>query len=94
MMRGLRASSVVCPVAETTRTLAAADEVARRTQRSLRAAELAVGRPRAQAERAERAHDVYAPENRLVASTLDSCWQTRLAEAEQALRRDRGGTGP
>jgi hypothetical protein len=77
---------------------AAADEVARLTQRSLRAAELAVGRPRSQAERAGRAHDVYEPENRLVARTLDSCWQTRLAElaeSEQALRDgDRSGTGP
>jgi DNA-binding NarL/FixJ family response regulator len=45
---------MVCPVAETTRPLAAADEAARRTQRSLQAAELAVGRPRSQAERAER----------------------------------------
>ena len=74
--------------AEITRTLAAASEVTHRTQRSTRAAELAVERARYQAERAERAHSSCEPENRLVARTLEARWETRLnelAQAEQAL---------
>ncbi|MFF3062447.1 recombinase family protein [Streptomyces sp. NPDC057909] len=73
---------------EVDRTLAAADEVVHRTRRSLRAAEVAVERARYQAERAERAFSQVEPENRLVARTLESRWEARLAEiaeAEQAL---------
>jgi excisionase family DNA binding protein len=68
--------------------LAAADEVADRHQRVGRAAELAVDRARYEADRAERAFHAVEPENRLVASTLETRWETKLAalaEAEQAL---------
>jgi len=68
--------------------LAAADEVADRHQRVSRAAELAVDRARYEADRAERAFHAVEPENRLVASTLETRWETKLAalaEAEQAL---------
>jgi len=68
--------------------LAAADEVADRYQRVGRAAELAVDRARYEADRAERAFHAVEPENRLVASTLETRWETKLAalaEAEQAL---------
>ena len=68
--------------------LAAADEVTERRTRSLRAAELTVERARYAAERAERAHDVCEPENRLVARSLEVRWEARLidlAAAEAAL---------
>jgi hypothetical protein len=67
--------------------LAAADEVADRHQRVGRAAELAVDRARYEADRAERAFHAVEPENRLVARTLETRWETKLAalaEAEQA----------
>jgi DNA invertase Pin-like site-specific DNA recombinase len=70
--------------AEVERTLAAADEVTRRVHRSARAAEMAVERARYQAERAERAFSQVEPENRLVARTLESRWEARLAELDQA----------
>lgn len=74
--------------AELTRTLAAVQEVHTRTHRQARAAELAVERARYQAQRAERAFSQVEPENRLVARTLETRWETCLkaqAEAEQAL---------
>jgi hypothetical protein len=72
--------------------LAAADEVADRHQRVGRAAELAVDRARYEADRAERAFHAVEPENRLVARTLETRWETKLAalaEAEQALEAAR-----
>jgi DNA invertase Pin-like site-specific DNA recombinase len=69
--------------------LAAADEVAGRHQRAGRAAELAVERARYDADRAERAFTAVEPENRLVARSLETRWEARLAEladAEQALQ--------
>jgi len=69
--------------------LAAADEVAGRRHRLGRAAELAVERARYQADRAERAFHAVEPENRLVARTLETRWEAKLAvlgEAEQALQ--------
>jgi DNA invertase Pin-like site-specific DNA recombinase len=68
--------------------LAAADEVTSRHQRVGRAAELAVDRARYDADRAERAFTAVEPENRMVARTLETRWEARLAEladAEQAL---------
>ena len=70
--------------------LAAADEVADRHRRVGRAAELAVERARYEADRAERAFHAVEPDNRLVARSLETRWETKLAalaEAEQALRR-------
>jgi excisionase family DNA binding protein len=72
--------------------LATADEVADRHQRVSRAAELAVDRARYEADRAERAFHAVEPENRLVASTLETRWETKLAalaEAQQALEAAR-----
>ncbi|MBV8347476.1 MAG: recombinase family protein [Mycolicibacterium sp.] len=68
--------------------LAAADEVADRHHRLGRAAELAVERARYEADRAERAFHAVEPENRLVARTLETRWEAKLAalaDAEQAL---------
>ena len=68
--------------------LAAADEVTARRRRSDRAAELAVERARYDADRAERAFLACEPENRLVARSLETRWETRLtdlAEAQAAL---------
>ena len=68
--------------------LAAADEVADRRASRSRAGELAVERARYDAERAERAFHGCEPENRLVARSLESRWEERLAalaEAEKAL---------
>src|ERR1700730_17795054 len=59
--------------------LAAADEVADRHQRVGRAAELAVDRAHYEADRAERAFHAVEPDNRLVASTLETRWETKLA---------------
>jgi len=72
--------------------LAAADEVTARRARSLKAADLAVERAHYQAERAERAFSVCEPENRLVARSLESRWESRLsdlatAENERTLQR-------
>jgi excisionase family DNA binding protein len=64
--------------------LAAADEVADRHTRTTRAAELAVERARSQADRAERALLACEPENRLVARTLETRFETRLAELAEA----------
>jgi hypothetical protein len=68
--------------------LAAADEVTARRRRSVRAAELAVERARYDADRAERAFLACEPENRLVARSLETRWESKLtehAEAEAAL---------
>ena len=64
--------------------LAAAGEVTARHQRSLRAAELAAERARYAASRAERAFLACEPENRLVARTLETRWETALADATEA----------
>jgi DNA invertase Pin-like site-specific DNA recombinase len=64
--------------------LAAADEVVDRQVRSHRAAELAVERARYEADRAERAFSQVEPENRLVARTLESRWETKLAALTEA----------
>jgi hypothetical protein len=75
--------------------LAAADEVADRQVRTHRAAELAVERARYEADRAERAFGQVEPENRLVARTLETRWEAKLAalaEAEAALATARAAT--
>jgi DNA invertase Pin-like site-specific DNA recombinase len=77
--------------------LAAADEVTVRQVRSHRAAELAVERARYDADRAERAFSQVEPENRLVARTLESRWEIRLAalaDAEAALATARAVKPP
>jgi excisionase family DNA binding protein len=77
--------------------LAAADDVADRHQRVGRAAELAVERARYEADRAERAFHAVEPDNRLVARSLESRWETKLAallEAEQALAAARDTLPP
>ncbi len=82
-----RLLSAVTP-AEIAWTFAAAAEVTSRVHRSLHAAELAVQRARYTADRAERAFHAVEPENRLVARTLETQWETRLnqlADAEAAL---------
>src|SRR6266536_3808993 len=65
--------------AEVALALAAADEVTERRQRSTRASELAVERAQYDADRAERALLACEPENRLVARSLESRWEARLA---------------
>ena len=64
--------------------LAAADEVTARRRRSVRAAELAVERAHYNAQRAERAFLACEPENRLVARSLETRWETALAELAEA----------
>lgn len=83
--------------AEVALALAAADEVTDRHQRVSRAAELAVERARYEANRAERAFSAVEPENRLVARTLETRWETKLAalaDAEQALQTARDTLPP
>lgn len=92
--RSIRARSVdeavahtllgVLSAEEVALALAAADEVADRRARSLRAAERAVERARYQADRAERALLACEPENRLVARSLEARWEARLAELVDA----------
>jgi DNA invertase Pin-like site-specific DNA recombinase len=77
--------------------LAAADAVADRHHRLGRAAELAVERARYEADRAERAFHAVEPENRLVARSLETRWETKLTaltEAEQALAAAREALPP
>jgi DNA invertase Pin-like site-specific DNA recombinase len=77
--------------------LAAADEVSDRRARRSRAAELAVERARYEAHRAERAFHACEPENRLVARSLESRWEQRLAaltEAEKALAETNAALPP
>lgn len=64
--------------------LAAASEVHDRHTRSRRACELAVEQARYEADRAERAFHQVEPENRLVARSLETRWETRLAALAQA----------
>ena len=64
--------------------LVAADEVTARRASSVRAGELAVERARYRAERAERAFHACEPENRLVARSLESRWETHLVDLTQA----------
>src|SRR5215218_4034084 len=64
--------------------LAAADEVADRRARSTRAVELRVERARYDAIRAERAFHACEPENRLVARSLETRWETKLQELADA----------
>lgn len=80
-----------------TAALAVADEVTERHVRSHRAAELAVERARYEADRAERAFGQVEPENRLVARSLESRWEIKLAalaEAEMALETARAAKPP
>jgi DNA invertase Pin-like site-specific DNA recombinase len=82
---------------EITLALAAADEVADRRHRVNRATELAVERARYDADRAERAFSQVEPENRLVARTLETRWETKLAalaDAEHALEVARDTVPP
>lgn len=77
--------------------LAAADEVAERRERVTRASELAVERARYEADRAERAFLACEPENRLVARSLESRWEAKLAvlvEAEASLATSRAAVAP
>jgi len=96
--RGVRAASVDAAVAQVILArvtpsaiaiaLAAADDVADRRVRSMRARELCVERARYDAARAERAFHQCEPDNRLVARSLEQRWEERLrvlAEAESAL---------
>ncbi|MGO9877003.1 MAG: recombinase family protein [Acidimicrobiia bacterium] len=74
---------------------AAADEVYDRRARRSRAAELAVERARYEAERAERAFHACEPENRLVARSLETRWEDKLAaltEADKALTQTQTAT--
>jgi DNA invertase Pin-like site-specific DNA recombinase len=64
--------------------LAAAGEVTARRARATRAADLAVQRARYHADRAERAFHACEPENRLVARSLETRWETRLADLATA----------
>jgi excisionase family DNA binding protein len=64
--------------------VAAADEVADRRARSNRAVELRVERARYDAARAERAFHACEPENRLVARSLETRWETKLRELAEA----------
>lgn len=69
--------------------LAAAEEVAERRARSIRAVQLRVERARYAADRAERAFHRCEPENRLVARSLEQRWEEKLrelAEAEASLQ--------
>ncbi len=82
---------------EVTLALAAADDITDRHQRVSRAAELAVERARYEAVRAERAFHAVEPENRLVARTLETRWEIKLAalaDTEQALQAARDTLPP
>jgi excisionase family DNA binding protein len=64
--------------------LAAAEEVSERRARSDRALELRVERAGYDAARAERAFHACEPENRLVARSLETRWETKLRELADA----------
>ena len=64
--------------------LAATDEVTQRRARANRALELRVERARYDAVRAERAFHACEPDNRLVARTLETRWETKLRELKDA----------
>jgi hypothetical protein len=77
--------------------MAAADELAKREARAIRAFELRVERTRYEATRAERAFDLCEPDNRLVARSLEQRWEAKLAavaEAEAALEEQRADRRP
>lgn len=77
--------------------LAAADEVADRRARGIRAAELAVERAAYDAARAERAFTACEPDNRLVARSLETRWEAALrtvAETEAALAAAHANVAP
>jgi excisionase family DNA binding protein len=64
--------------------LAATDEVQERRARASRALELRAERARYEAIRAERAFHACEPDNRLVARTLETRWETKLRELRDA----------
>jgi DNA invertase Pin-like site-specific DNA recombinase len=64
--------------------LAATDEVTERRTRANRALELRVERARYDAIRAERAFHACEPENRLVARSLETRWETKLRDLKDA----------
>jgi hypothetical protein len=64
--------------------LAATDEVTERRARANRAVELRVERAHYEAIRAERAFHACEPDNRLVARTLETRWETKLRELKDA----------
>jgi DNA invertase Pin-like site-specific DNA recombinase len=64
--------------------LKAADTVTDRRSRASRAVELRIERARYDAVRAERAFHQCDPDNRLVARTLESRWETKLRERQDA----------
>ncbi|MEU2794731.1 recombinase family protein [Streptomyces sp. NPDC007100] len=67
-----------------TLALDAAEQAAQRHTRAHHAAELAVERARYEADRAERTFSQVEPENRLVARTLESRWEAKLAALNEA----------
>lgn len=80
-----------------TLALDAAEQVTARHTRAHHTAGLAVERARYESDRAERAFGQVEPENRLVARTLESRWETKLAaliEAEAALVATREARPP
>ena len=64
--------------------LAATDEVTERRTRANRALDLRVERARYDAIRAERAFHACEPDNRLVARSLETRWETKLRELKDA----------
>lgn len=78
-----RLLEVVAPE-EIALALAAADDVSDRRARASRAVELRIERARYDAARAERAFHACEPENRLVARSLESRWETKLHELTEA----------
>jgi len=64
--------------------LDATDEVQERRTRATRALELRIERARYEAVRAERAFHACEPDNRLVARSLETRWETKLRELEHA----------
>jgi excisionase family DNA binding protein len=83
--------------AQVTLALAAADQVADRHARAVRAAERCRERAGYESDRAERAFHAAEPENRLVTRTLETRWEAKLtvlAEAEHALATARDTLPP
>lgn len=78
-----RVLAMVTP-SEIALALAAADEVADRRTRNIRARELAVERARYDAARAERAFHHCDPEHRLVARSLEHAWEVTLGAVVEA----------
>jgi DNA invertase Pin-like site-specific DNA recombinase len=79
---GQRLLATVTP-REIALALAAADEVADRRARHLRARELAVERAQYEAARAERAFHHCDPEHRLVARSLEERWEAALSVVKE-----------